>query len=116
MTSHRRVQRDVEQAGFDVAVVDRLPSCFTGDHTHRDRWWLLGVEGPVLPPNVYQFLTSAPSIAADILDAPHLVSDELWVHEEYSRYHGKMLPPDPGQLESKISMRSLENEPARCAV
>ena len=107
MTSHRRVQRDVEQAGFDVAVVDRLPSCFTGDHTHRDRWWLLGVEGPVLPPNVYQFLTSAPSIAADILDPPHLVSDELWVHEEYSRYHGKMLPPDPHEASEGRSFAVL---------
>ena len=39
MVSHKAVVTDITDIGYNVTVVNRLPSCFCGDHTHRDRWF-----------------------------------------------------------------------------
>lgn len=94
MLSHRKVQADFESMGYSCAAIDRLPSCFCGDHTHRDRWWLIATE-TITPVNIYDHLSRAPSVAMDILDPPELVSPELWVKEPYEPYPGKRMPSDP---------------------
>jgi site-specific DNA-cytosine methylase len=75
--SHDKVVADLKKIGYQAHVTDRLPSCFCGDHTHRDRWFVLAFleSGPSF--DLLDYCSSSPLPARDILDDPRTVDPAL---------------------------------------
>ncbi|MAF40236.1 MAG: hypothetical protein CL859_00015, partial [Cyanobium sp. ARS6] len=67
-SSHEQVVEQLQQLGYHVNVTDRLPSCYCGDYTHRDRWFAIGFLNPGPSYNLLEYCTTSPLPAVDILD------------------------------------------------
>ena len=79
--SHGKLIRRLKELGYHVSVTDRLPSCFCGDHTHRDRWFVIAFKTPGPPFSVLNYCSSLPLPASAIIDPVNEVSPLLIVNE-----------------------------------
>ena len=63
-----------------MSVTGRLPSCFCGDHTHRDVWFVIALNTSGIPFSVLNYCSSLPLPASAILDPINEVSPLLVVN------------------------------------
>ena len=77
--SHHQVVKELEKLGYQVVVTDRLPSCFCGDATHRDRWFVLAFLefGPSF--SIHDYCDKVTKPASSILDPIDKVDPKLEV-------------------------------------
>ena len=80
--SHDKVVRQLEELGYHVQVVDRLPSCFCGDYTHRDRWFALAFLNPGLSFNIFKYCTKRIRPVSDVLDPVESLDRNLLINEK----------------------------------
>ena len=66
---HDEVVRQLQQLDYHVSVVDRLPSCYCGDYTHRDRWFAIAFHNPGPSYDIFQYCTNNPRPVSDVLDS-----------------------------------------------
>ena len=82
VNSHDKlITRVKKKLGYYVPVTDRLPSCFCGYDTHRDRWFLPSFLVPGPPRSVLIHYDSKILPASDILDPIDSVASTLIVQE-----------------------------------
>ena len=79
--SHGTLLTRLKELGYHINVTDRVPSCFCGDYTHRDRWFAIAFDTPGPPFSILGYCTSEPLPAIDILDPVDRVSPHLTVTE-----------------------------------
>ena len=77
--SHDNLVKELEKLGYCVYVTDRLPACFCGDATHRDRWFVIAFlsTGPNF--SVFDYCDNCTTPAEAILDPVDQVQSELEV-------------------------------------
>ena len=77
--SHDDLVKELEKLGYCVYVTDRLPACFCGDATHRDRWFVIAFlsTGPNF--SVFDYCDNCTTPAEAILDPVDQVQSELEV-------------------------------------
>lgn len=121
-SSHEQVAVQLQQLGYHVNVADRLPSCYCGDYTHRDRWFAIGFINPGPSYNLLEYCTTSPLPAVDILDPACTISDDLIINEPHAfRKRGHDTHPwggdqydDPqttGQYISRSTVAGYLNDP-----
>ena len=66
-SSHEKVVRQLQKLGYHVQVTDRLPSCYCGDYTHRDRWFAIGFRNPGPSYDLLNYCVTSPLPAVNIL-------------------------------------------------
>ena len=77
--SHPTVAKRFEQLGYQVNVTHRLSSAFCGDHTDRNRWFMICLKLPGPTFDLYTYCNTDYPNAIHILDKPSKVSSELWI-------------------------------------
>ena len=77
--SHGNLAKELEKLGYCVYVTDRLPACFCGDATHRDRWFVIAFlsTGPNF--SVFDYCGNCTTPAEAILDPVDQVHPKLKV-------------------------------------
>ena len=77
--SHHHVVKELEKLGYQVVVTGRLPSCFCGDATHRDRWLVLAFLefGPSF--SIHDYCDKVTKPASSIMDPIDKVDPKLEV-------------------------------------
>ena len=76
---HKEVARKIRALGYDVTVVDRLPSDCCGDLTHRDRWMMVARRNPVGLLDLGAWADKVVQPAHSILDPYDSVDPRLWI-------------------------------------
>ena len=76
---HLEVARKIRALGYNVSVVDRLPSDCCGDLTHRDRWIMIARRTPVGNLDIGSWADKAVQPASSILDPYDKIDERLWI-------------------------------------
>ena len=79
--SHPTVAKQFEQLGYHVNVTPRLSSAFCGDHTDRNRWFMLCFKLPGPAFDLLSYCKSDYPNGSSVLLPVSSIPADLWVHE-----------------------------------
>ena len=79
---HLTVANDLRRIGYTVHICDRMPSCYCGDATHRDRWCMIAELESSGPLDMLSFCDSSYTPFTTVMDPPHRVPENHWTSAE----------------------------------